>query len=318
MNDILAGIDIGGTKIGCCVGSAAGDVIASARIDNDRGLSPDELLTAALREIEGLVATAAAGRAPAALGVACPGPFLWPEGRFLEVPNMPRWQGFPVLEWLTRRSPWPVSAMNDANALVAAECRWGAAVGARVALFLTMSTGMGAGIAVDGVPLHGARGFAGEIGHLRLSEDGPVGFGKRGSVEGYLSGPGMVQVARAEALRCRQVGQATALDDATNGGSGAERLFELARSGDVGAVAAVRTIGARLGQLLAILADVFDPDVVALGTIGRHHHDLLLPPALEVLQREALPGNVKDLRVLPSTLVDHGNQAAVAAALSAR
>lgn len=303
----IAGIDIGGTKIGWCLGTGSGEVLREGRLAND-GRGPESLLA------EALAAVRAAGE-PAALGVSCPGPYSLPDRRFLDVPNMPAWQGFDLGAWLDAHVLVPSATMNDANALVAAECLWGAARGASVAVFLTMSTGMGAGIAVGGVPVQGKRGFCGEVGHLRLERDGPVGFGKRGSVEGYLSGPGMAQVAALEVRRCRQLGVATRLGDDV----APEALFAAARDGDVAAVAAVGIIGERLGQLLAILVDLLDPDVIVLGTIGVAHHDLLLPHATPVLEREALAPSLAGLRIVPSALVDHGHQAALAVAtLAAR
>ncbi len=153
---------------------------------------------------------------------------------------MPRWQHFPLVSWLQERADVPVAMMNDANASVLAEAYWGAAVGADTAIFLTMSTGMGAGLLLGGRVFEGPLALAGEIGHIRLRDDGPVGFGKRGSVEGYLSGPGMVQVAEAEARIYTQTGRTTALADEE---ITPPRLCTLARRGDPAAVAAMDRIG---------------------------------------------------------------------------
>jgi len=308
MAQTLAGVDIGGTKIGWSLGDDGGAIVARGRFPTAEA-GPEAALARAFDALRAEVVRRDVE--PAALGVSCPGPFALPEGRFLEVPNMPGWQGFPLQGWLDANAPWPARAMNDANALVAAECLWGAARGVEIAVFLTMSTGMGAGIAIRGQPLQGARGFCGEIGHVRLERDGPVGFGKAGSVEGYLSGPGMAQVAAAEARRHRQLGVSTALRD----GADAEALFAAARDGDAAALAALDEIGARLGQALALLVDLLSPDVIALGTIGRAHHDLLLPRAQAVLRAEALPASLAGVRIVPSALSDHGNQAALAVAL---
>jgi glucokinase len=270
------------------------------------------------RCVERLQALAAArGETIAALGAACPGPFLAPEGRFLDPPNMPGWHGFALREFLAARVSCPVAAMNDANALALAEWRWGAGQGVRTLVYFTMSTGMGAGLVVDGRLYEGRRGFAGEIGHWRLDDEGPVGFGKRGSVEGFLSGPGIAQVAQAEARAALQAGEPTAL---LSGGAGleaitAERVCEMAQRGDAAARRAVARCSERLGQLMALLVDLLEPELFVLGTIGSAWPELFIPGARAVLEREALAHSLAGLRIEPSRLVDRGNQSALAVAL---
>lgn len=308
MSAPLAAIDIGGTKLGWALGTADGRVLDSGRRPTDPHRDPRDELSDVLRELDAL---AARHGAPAALGVACPGPYLQPEGRFLEVPNLPAWQHFPLRAFLEERCAMPVAAHNDANAGALAEWMWGAARGTRTSVFLTMSTGMGAGLILDGRMFEGARGFAGEVGHLRLSPDGPVGFAKRGSVEGYLSGPGIAQVARAEVLRAQQAGVATGLglEDCSP-----ERVCAAARQGDAAARATVEIVGTKLGELCAVLVDLFDPEVIVLGTIATAFPDLFLDRAREVLLAEAIPYPAQRVRLATSGLADRGNQSALALA----
>lgn len=310
MGALLAAIDIGGTKLGWALGTPEGQVLASGKRPTDPCAAPEPALAAMLEDLA--AAAAARGETPAAYGVAVPGPFLQPEGRFLEVPNLPGWHGFGLTEHLTAAlGDVPFQARNDANAGALAEWRWGAGRGADTVLFLTMSTGMGAGFVLEGRLLEGPLGFAGEIGHLRLSADGPVGFGKRGSVEGYLSGPGMLQVAGQEILACIQTGTTTEL-------SGVElsprTLCEAAERGDSAATAAVARIATKLGELCALLTDLLNPDVIVVGTIGSAYPDLFLPTAMDVVRREALPRAAQHVRLVPSGLADRGNQSALAVA----
>ena len=309
MSSILAAIDIGGTKLGWALGTPSGEVLVSGQRATDPAGAPEPALARVLEDLQ--EAARERGVSPAAYGVAVPGPFLQPEGRFLEVPNLPGWQGFGLVEHLRSVLEAPLVARNDANAGALAEWRWGAGQGAQSVLFLTMSTGMGAGLVLDGRVLEGPLGFAGEIGHMRLSPDGPVGFGKRGSVEGYLSGPGMVQVARQEILACVQGGVATSL---ASGDLCPERLCEAARSGDPAAKAATGRVAEKLGELCALLTDLLNPDVIVVGTIGSAYPDLFLEPAMEVVRREALPLSAKHVRLVPSGLTDRGNQSALALA----
>ncbi|MAE77582.1 MAG: sugar kinase [Planctomycetes bacterium] len=303
---MLGGIDIGGTKVSVCRGDASGRVHAAERFatpEADPALVLDEC-----------VARLAHFGACNAIGVACPGPFLAAEGAFLDPPNMPRWHGFELVEQLRARVSVPVAAMNDANALALAEWQWGAGIGVDTMVFFTMSTGMGAGLVIDGKLWQGRRGFAGEVGHWRLADDGPLGFGKRGSVEGFLSGPGIVQAAEAEARICLHNGESTRLIDES---LTAEIVCEAATSGDVAARRVTDACGRRLGQLMALLADLLEPELFVLGTIGTAHPDLFIPPALSVIEREALAHVREDLRVVPSALEARGDQSALAVAVRA-
>ena len=308
----LWGLDIGGTKIGMVVGDDTGRVCAAGRMSMDHQASPQTLLDQALGRLRSL-AVGAGLETPVAVGIAAPGPQDPVRGRILEAPNLPRWHGFDLRDFMADRTGGPVGLMNDANASVLAEWYWGAARGADTAVFLTMSTGMGAGLITGGRLFEGPLGLAGEIGHVRLAEDGPVGFGKRGSVEGYLSGPGMLQVARAEILAFRQRGETCALveqeDELTP-----ERICQLARDHDPGALNVLDRAGEALGRLCAILVDILNPDTIVLGTIGTAHADLFIPRARRVIVREALPDAGAHVKLVPSGLSDRGNQTALAVA----
>ena len=125
---------------------------------------------------------------------------------------------------------------------------------------------MGAGLWIGGRVHEGAQALAGGVGHIRLAGDGPVGFGKRGSVEGFCSGPGLVQLAFAERTRLVQLGKVTRLSEV--GSLDAEIVCGLAAGGDEGAIHAVTRSGEAVGELCAMLVDLLNPDVIVLGTIG--------------------------------------------------
>lgn len=310
-DDHFGGIDIGGTKIGVCLGRGDGRILGAHRFATDHTLGPSLVLAQALAALDAL---ATQHGAPRALGVACPGP-ITVAGRFLDPPNMPRWHGFDLAAWLRAHTKTPATTMNDANAGVLAEWLWGAARGADTAVFCTMSTGMGAGLIVGGELHQGRTGFAAEIGHLRLAPDGPVGFGKRGSVEGFLSGPGIVQVAEQEAKIALQTGAATGLlHDGRVRELSAETVCGLARTGDAAAARAIARCADKLGELLAVLVDLLEPDVIVLGTIAASHPDLFLDRAWARLREEALAHSLAHLRVEVTSLTDRGDRQAIAAA----
>jgi glucokinase len=313
---VILGVDIGGTKVGVCVGDLSGRVIAADRLATGPAAAPETTLDWAFRRLDALRAQHCPRSSVAALGAACPGPLSYAEGRFLSPPNMPRWHDFPIRESLSQRAGCAVAVMNDANATALAEWLWGAARGTDTAIFLTMSTGMGAGLILGGRLFEGPLGLAGEIGHIRLRDDGPVGFAKRGSVEGYLSGPGMVQVARSELLVCEQAGESTVLADlaARPAGLTAETLCAAARQGDAAALRVLERCATELGRLLALLTDILNPDVFVLGTIGSEHFELFAPRARAVLNAEAISFSARHVRIERSGLPDRGNQSALAAA----
>jgi glucokinase len=296
---LLGGLDIGGTKIGMSVGLADGRVLASDRLDLDPARDPGEVLGECRERL--LTLAARASRPLAAVGCACPGPLDYKAGRFINPPNNPRWHGFGLRDWLASQFPCPSAMMNDANAAALAEFLWGAARGTRTSVFLTMSTGM-----------------AGEIGRIRLrdSDDGPVGFGRRGSVEGYTSGPGMSQLARSEAIACIHRNEATSLRTGLESGRDIppRDLCEAARAGDAAARRVTDRIALELGRIMAIMTDILNPDLFVLGTIGSAYPDLFIPGATAALQREAIPEAAANVRVVGSGLTDRGHQQALAVA----
>jgi glucokinase len=322
---VYLGLDIGGTKLGMCVGTPEGRVLARDRIANDPGLGPEELLGRCRARLGELVEEVGhRGLAPLgsdcvlALGAACPGPLDYRAGRFINPPNNPRWHGFALREWLAANFACPSAMMNDANAAAYAEWLWGAARGTKTAVFLTVSTGMGAGLIIDGRLYEGPLGLAGEIGRIQLSagDDGPVGFGRRGTVEGYCSGPGMTQMAISEGIACTQRGEASVLREAyaRDGTIAPERLFEAARAGDAAARRVTDRVARELGRIMAILTDVLNPEVFVLGTIGTAYPDLLIPGAKRALAEIALEPSAAIVDVRPSSLAERGDQQALAVA----
>ena len=302
----LLGLDIGGTKIGVSLGTPQGKVLGYDRVPVDAQAPPEEVLGPALERLRTLgrdhgdALESSCGQWT--LGAACPGPMSSREGRFLDPPNMPRWHGFALEAFLKRQLGIAhVAMMNDANATALAEWRWGAARGTSTAVYFTMSTGMGAGLII-GDRLHpGADDLAGEIGHIRLDPDGPVGFGKRGSVEGYLSGPGILQLAAAEARLAQQIGEPSVLL-ASASPLTTQDVCHAAHTGDPAARRAMKRSATALGRLMALLTDLLNPEIFVLGTIGSAWPALFIPRAREVLEREALSRAAHRVRIVPSGL----------------
>ncbi len=304
-----AGIDIGGTKIAVALGTGDGATIASESFATTG--TPEAGLHACLDWL----ASQADFDGARSIGVACPGPYDRRDRMMLDPPNMNGWHGFQIGTWFDQHTPKPARIMNDANAGAYAEWLWGSHGAASTLVFLTMSTGMGGGVVVDGRVLEGSRGFAAEIGRVQLAEEGPAGFGARGTAEGFLSGPGIAQNAAAERLISEQTGERAGLLDVDT--PDARAVCELATSGDPAARRVIDRTNQRLGQLIAILGNVLEPDVIVLGTIASAHPELFLLPAKEAARSGMLSRVHERMRVVASTLEDRAVKQALAVAFLA-
>lgn len=315
-----AGVDIGGTKTAVVLSYAPPEVISRTEFatEPERGPQPaiDRIMTA-LHEMLG--AHAESTCVLQGIGVSCGGPLDRIAGVIQTPPNLPTWIDVPIVAILAREFNCSVSLENDANAGAVAEHRFGAGRGYHHMVFLTMGTGLGAGIIVDDRLYHGANDMAGEIGHVRLTRSGPVGYGKPGSVEGWASGGGMAQVA-ARALRAAQrAGRETVLLDAFERGRVTAKDVGLAvRAGDPVARQIVAICGRKLGMTMAILADILNPECIVIGGLAMRLGDLLLGPALKSMRAEALDQAFAACSVVPAQLGEKiGDVAALCVALDA-
>jgi glucokinase len=247
------------------------------------------------------------GRAINAASVSIGGPLAIEPGIVHSPPNLPGWDDIPLKSLLEEQTGLPVYIEHDGNAGALAEWYFGAAQGAQNVIFLTMGTGFGGGLILNGELYRGTCDLAGEVGHLRISETGPTAFGKSGSWEGLCGGAGIAKLA-AERFpgRWREAGT-TARD-----------LAELARAGDAEAIAVLEEVGHHLGRGLAMLLDVVNPEVIVIGSLAVRLGELVLAPARKVIEREALPEAAAACRIVPAELGEHlGDVAALCAAIRA-
>ncbi len=300
---VLCGVDIGGTKCAVTLSVPQGNELRFL----GRGAFPTPGSPHAA--LDRLVHTArelaqVAGCTPDAVGVSCGGPLDSRRGLVLSPPNLPGWDAIDVLTPFRQAFGVPAALCNDANACALAEWRWGAGRGSDNLVFLTFGTGMGSGLILNGRLYEGANGNAGEVGHLRLTDDGPEGYGKRGSFEGWCSGAGLARAAvEIEGFPA---------------GITAAKLAELAHAGDERALAVYQRCARMLGRGLAALVDFFNPDCIVIGSIYARQTVLLEPEMGRVLATEALPEALACCRVVPAALGDAvGDYAAAGVALEA-
>lgn len=319
MNKSWIGVDIGGTKTAVVLSASPPAMLGRIEFATLPEQGPERAIELIKQSIHQLIDTE--GIDPASLGsigVSCGGPLDQAAGIIQAPPNLSTWIDVPITSILSREFGLACRMENDANAGAVAEHRFGAGQGTRHMIFLTMGTGFGAGIIADGRLLSGARGQAGEIGHLRLTPFGPVGYNKAGSVEGWVSGGGLAQVARSEVEAAIAEGVATALAArlSQRGTLTAKDVAEAASAGDELAQQIIAGTGERLGEALAILVDLFNPERIVIGGLAMRLGERLLAPARKSMQREALPASAKICQVVPAMLGETiGDVAAICIAM---
>ncbi|MBM1105142.1 ROK family protein [Aurantibacter crassamenti] len=252
------------------------------------------------------------------IGISCGGPLNSKKGLIKSPPNLPGWIDIPIVAILKEEFGVDVALQNDANACALAEWMMGAGKGTENMIFLTFGTGMGAGLILNGKIYSGTNDLGGEVGHLRLADDGPVGFGKAGSFEGFCSGGGIAKLAKSVVLEKLQnnisvefCSSTKYLDKLT-----AKSVFTAAIQGDTTALEIVNISAKYLGKALALLIDTLNPECIVIGSIYARNEALLKPLVYEVLEKEAIPEALEVCRILPAKLGDKiGDYAALGVAM---
>jgi glucokinase len=285
-DECVIGVDLGGTKILAGVIDSELRVHARAQrlVPNDDQERIIEALVEAAEEVR-------SGTAPETFGVGVGVPCLIDQQRGTAVMAVNlSWTEIDLSTVLSERLGLPVWVDNDANAAMLAEQRAGAARGARHAAMLTVGTGIGGALVVNGELYRGSRGAAGELGHMVVDEDGPPCQGNcpnHGCLEAVASGTALAR----EALRVARatpdcgLGRALAAGRAITG----PLVTELAHDGDAAARDVVALIGTRLGVGIGNLVNMLNPEVIVVGGGVIAAGELLLAPAREVVQTRALP-----------------------------
>jgi glucokinase len=280
---LVIGVDVGGTK------SRAGLVGRDGAVGRRRELptptaSEEELLSA----LEGLVESLLDDDVRA-LGFGLPSTIDQQAGQAVQSVNIPL-AGVPFRERFASRFSLPVGIDNDANAAAIAEWQVGAGRGTRHMIMLTLGTGVGGGLILDGRPYRGAVGAAAELGHVVVEFDGRECQGVctgRGHIEAYATGG------------------AAGRDAAAAFGAGADSrvLIERAGAGEREALDVLEAIARRLGATMGSLVNIFNPEAIVVGGgWGEAAYEYLLEPARRVMLREALPPGRELVRIAPAEL----------------
>ena len=320
MKKHVVGIDIGGTKLATVVADSTGHILNKVRKPTLAERGPEYVLQLLFDMVRETVELAGLEqKAISAIGVSCGGPLDTKTGIVYSPPNLPGWDALPLKTQLESEFKIPVTIENDANASALAEYRFGGGRGYNAVLYMTMSTGIGGGIVLDGQVYHGANDSAGEVGHQILVPDGPrCGCGKRGCLEALCSGPAIAR--RAQAAVRKQLADenvsTTALLDLAGGrieDIKSEHVLEAARQDDVLALQLVEETAYYMGWGIANLVNILNPDIVLLGTIAIAAGDLLLDPIRKTVSEFAMTRPAEAVKIAPAQLGDKlGDLAAVA------
>jgi glucokinase len=272
-------LDVGGTKL--AAGVVAPDGAVQSYVQVETGV--DEGPTAVVKRLLDLgeQAAAEAGLAVAAVGIGCGGPLDPVNGVILGPPGLPGWDYVPLGQLVAERFQLPVYVENDATAAALGEYRW-AGWGVQNLVYLTVSTGFGGGIVVNGKLFLGAAHQGGELGHVVVDWQGrQCGCGARGCAEAYVSG---TSIAR------RAIEAATGTSSTLAGRAiTAKDVAEQARAGDPVARAVWDETTAMLGRMVAVLVNVCEPELVVLGGGVTRAGDQLLVPVREAALQQAMP-----------------------------
>lgn len=303
---MLTGIDIGGTKCAVIVGDENG-IADKIRFETT---TVDETIKNIISAVEKLGANDA-------IGISCGGPLDSKRGVIMSPPNLPGWDNIEIVKMFEERFKVPAGIQNDANACALAEWKYGAGKGTENMIFLTFGTGMGAGLILDGKLYAGTNDMAGEVGHMRISDYGPVGYGKAGSFEGFCSGGGIAEIGKTVARERLQCGKKTAfcinygeLESIT-----AKKIADCAKAGDTDSIHVYDICAEKLGTGISILIDILNPQKIVIGSVFERSGELLRDKMQAVIDRETLSYARDVCEVVPAALGDAiGDFAAIAVA----
>lgn len=278
----VIGLDLGGTKIAAGTITRDGDV--ASRVEHPTPVATQEALLAGLdRAVEEVLDDDIA-----AIGLGIPSTIDQRSGRAVASVNIPL-ANLDLRARMATRFGLPVGIDNDANAATLAEWRFGAGRGASHLVMLTLGTGIGGGLVLNGRPYRGAVGAGAELGHMVVQIGGPRCQGSctgHGHLEAVASGRAADRLAR----------------EVLGGAADAHALVDAAREGHRAAVEALAQLGRRLGAGIASLVNIFDPEIIVVGGGFAAAGDLLLGPAREVVAQEALEPARELVRIVPAAL----------------
>lgn len=295
------GLDIGGTKCAATLGKII-DGVPSV-IDKKYFLTEQKAPAEILDEFSLFIDEKLKEYDIKGVGISCGGPLDSKKGVIMKPPSLPKWDNIEIVKYFKDKYGIETYLQNDANACAVAEWKFGAGKGFDNIIFLTFGTGLGAGLILNGKLYSGTNDNAGEIGHVRLTKKGPLGYFKEGSAEGYCSGSGIARLSKIISKDKRYSKSYKEFITAVGEDNiSAKTIAEYARKGNVFCRRVFNVCGKMLGKTLSILIDLFNPQAIILGGVYMRANDLLNPNMKKELVKESLSFSLNVVEVLPAGL----------------
>jgi glucokinase len=315
LSDLILGIDIGGTKLAAGVATPGGQLLASERRPTDAHDGPEAVIGRIVELARSVVAEAGvADQGVHRIGIGCGGPLDPWAGVIRNALNLPGWLDIPIVARIQEALGAPAFLDNDANAAALAEHRFGAGRGIDNLVYLTVSTGVGGGVILDGRLYQGENGNAAELGHISVDAAGrPCHCGSVGCIETYCSGTSIAARAR-ESLAASDT--RSTLRDLASDAVTAEAVAVAARDGDELASATWDETMRLLGAGVVSIIHAFNPRLVILGGGVTRSGAQLFDPVRRVVEQRAMPWLREVVEIVPAALEDDtGILGAVAVAI---
>jgi glucokinase len=298
--DVTVGIDIGGTNTTAGVISSTGQELALTRFPTDAAGGADGYVRRLALTIEELSTGLDERYTLRGIGIASPAANHH-EGTIRRPANLP-WGTINIVSMLKEYFDLPITVINDSNAAALGEMELGSAKGMRTFVVITLGTGLGAGLVVNGQLVHGETGAAGELGHITINPAGrECGCGRRGCVETYVSARG---IRRTVFELLAQRTSESQLRTVSFFELSAERIFEFAKAGDAIAREAFEITGKHLGRMLTNIVAVLDPQAVILSGGLVNAGEMLLGPTRRAFESNVLDVYKNSVRIIQSVLPD--------------
>ncbi len=315
-SDYVIALDVGGTNMRAALVTGRGRILFSTREPTKSAGSRRELID----QIARLVAQCSehSKHRVSAVGIGFPGPLNAEEGFILSPPNLPALKQTPLKKILVKRLRLPVFVENDANAAALGEYRFGVGKGAHSLVCLTLGTGIGGGIILNGEIWHGAGGVAGEAGHIKIVPGGrKCGCGGRGCLEQYASATGLVRTAK-DRLRKNRKSLILKLAGGKPAGITALTIFRAAGRGDALAVEVLRGAAGMLALAIANILSFLNPEIVVIGGGLANAGKYLFQPLRRQVGLQTLPDARKNVKIVKGKLGDRAGILGAAAVAFAR
>jgi glucokinase len=298
---VFIGIDLGGATLKGALVSPAGEIIHETRIESEQQ-SPDALFSQIVQAALALRDDKKARGKVGGVGVGIPGLVNRKTNRIEVMPNLPTLSEIDITAELSRQTGLPVILDNDANAAAYGELQVGAARGRREVFFVSLGTGIGAGLIINGRIYRGAAGFAGEFGHMTIDPEGiECACGNIGCLETIASGPSIVRRTRERLYRDR-TSSLSRLAIPRDREFTAEDIAKASREGDEMAQLMLERTGMFLGIALAAVLNLLNVEMVVMGGGVMDAGDLILKPTIKETRRRAFPPSFNSCEIVIAKL----------------